>query len=106
LLAAAPAVEAAPALKSGYFRTPSGNIQCDYVYPGRYTYVRCGINRGFKPPPPRRGPSCTPIDRIGLNPTGGVRIGESTCPGEDTLDSGPYAPPSRSQAVSAQPRDA
>ena len=36
---------------SGYFKTPSGNIACDYQTLRR-PYVRCGIKSGLKPSPP------------------------------------------------------
>jgi hypothetical protein len=39
----------------GYLQTPSGNIHCDFGYPGKFTYVRCGLKSGFKPEPPTRG---------------------------------------------------
>jgi hypothetical protein len=76
---------------NGYFKTPSGNIQCDYGYPGKFTYVRCGIRSGLKPPPPTRGPNCSVPDRISLSPSGRPALSRSICPGEPEGDAGPFA---------------
>src|SRR5689334_18724063 len=42
---------------SGYFKTPSGSIYCDYLYGSRviakYRYVRCGFTGKLSPPEPR-----------------------------------------------------
>ncbi|HWL33262.1 MAG TPA: DUF6636 domain-containing protein [Gaiellaceae bacterium] len=93
-----PAAKPAPPLTSGFFRTPSGNIQC-YGSGKSPGFVHCGIKTGFKPPPPRRGPACTHIDRISLGGTGRTSLGRSICPGEDGGDSGPYAPYSVSRVL-------
>src|SRR5207249_1167496 len=65
------------AFKSGFFKTPSGNIQCDYGYRSAAdadAYVRCGIKSGLKPPPSRNGPGCKELDyqgnRVELGATG------------------------------------
>jgi hypothetical protein len=78
--------------KYGYFKTPSGNIQCDYGYGGQaQAYVRCGIKSGLKPAPPSRGAGCIQAPWVSLGVTGRVRVGPSTCPGEDAPDAGPFA---------------
>jgi Family of unknown function (DUF6636) len=88
--AAAPAP--AGAYKNGYFKTPSGNIQCDYGYGGNArAYVRCGIKSGLKPAPPSRGPQCFQAPWVSLGATGRSDLGPSTCPGEDAPDAGPFA---------------
>jgi hypothetical protein len=79
-----PAAPRTPA--SGYFETPSGNIQCAY---GSGRGVQCGIRSGFKPTT-RRRPDCSPYDRIGMEVRGRARLEGSICPGEDEGDSGPY----------------
>jgi Family of unknown function (DUF6636) len=85
----------AGAFKFGYFKTPSGNIQCDYGYRGAAdanAFVRCGIRSGLKPPPPSRGPGCQVPDRVTTGHTGHARLaGPSWCPGEDEGDAGPFA---------------
>src|SRR4051794_11290066 len=78
-------------IHSGYFKTPSGNIQCDYGYPGQFTWVRCGIRSGLKPKPPTRGPNCDVPDRIELRPSGRPTLSLTTCPGEEEGDAGPFA---------------
>jgi hypothetical protein len=80
---------AAGSAKWGYFKTPSGNIQCDY-YVG--DYVRCGIRSGLKPAPAKRGPHCFVPNRVELRLTGRAALaGPSSCPGEDEGDAGPFA---------------
>ena len=92
-----PANTSAPgtgASKSGYFKTPSGNIQCDYGYRSEGdadAYVRCGIKSGLKPPPPSRGPQCDQAPWVTLQLTGPAHPGPSYCPGEDAPDAGPFA---------------
>ena len=99
VLAAAGSSSPAASLSTpGYFRTPSGNIQC-YGRSTGPSFVHCGIKSGFKPAPPRRGPTCTDVDRISLGATGRSRLGPSICPGEDGGDSGPYAPTSVSRVL-------
>ncbi len=87
-----PAAAQAGVFTSGYFRTPSGNIQCVYGYGKGPGFVQCGIKSGLKPPPPRRGPACTQSNRVSLDATGRTSTGRSICPGEDEGDSGPFAP--------------
>ncbi len=78
--------------KYGFFKTPSGNIQCEYQYGGNAPGgVQCGIKSGLKPPPPRRGPGCSQSNRVSLAVTGRVQTGKSICPGEDEGDAGPFA---------------
>jgi len=75
---------------SGYFKTPSGNIACDYQTL-RPPYVRCGIKSGLKPPPPPKRPGCFRTNRISLGVSGRPRLGASICPGDDEGDAGPFA---------------
>lgn len=103
LLAAAVAVPvtvlvaspAAGAVRSGFFKLPSGNIQCGYVTVtgsrAADSSVYCAIRSGLKPPPPRRGPACSQSNRVSLGATGRTRTGRSICPGEDEGDAGPFA---------------
>jgi len=87
-----PASPAGSGFKYGYFKTPSGNIQCDYGYGGSArAYVRCGIRSGLKPAPPSRGPQCFQAPWVSLGATGRSDLGPSTCPGEDAPDAGPFA---------------
>jgi Family of unknown function (DUF6636) len=76
------------ATKSGYFKTPSGNIVCFYVA-GKNAdppLVVCGIKSGLKPAPPRR--PCREGgyagDRVVLQATG--RVDVPSCAG----DPGPF----------------
>ena len=83
------------AFKSGYFKTPSGNIQCDFGYRGAadaHAFVRCGIRSGLTPPPPSRGPGCLVPNRVVVSHTGRASLaGLSSCPGEPEGDAGPFA---------------
>jgi hypothetical protein len=77
--------------KYGYFRTPSGNIHCDWGYGGAgRPWVRCGIESGLKPPPPSRGPGCHQRPWYSMHPTGPSELGPSICPGENEGDPGPF----------------
>jgi hypothetical protein len=90
--AGTPGPSAGGRYKNGYFKTPSGNIQCDYGYGGSArAYVRCGIKSGLKPAPPGRGPKCFQAPWLSLGATGRAELGPSTCPGEDAPDAGPFA---------------
>jgi hypothetical protein len=89
-LAAAGASATAARFHTGYFQTPSGNIHCDFLYPGKFTFVRCGLKSGFKPSPPPRGPGCSPPHWLTLAPTGRPHLQHSICPGEDEGDAGPF----------------
>jgi len=81
----ASATPGADAFKSGYFKTPSGNIVC-YHSPGPADlprpFIGCGIKSGLKPAPPRR--SCQEGgyagDRVSMNATGRVRV--PSCAGD------------------------
>jgi hypothetical protein len=76
-------------LRSGYFKTPSGNIVC-FHSPGPVdrpiAFLGCGIRTGLKPAPPRR--PCEnggyAGDRVEMFATGRVRV--PTCAG----DPGPF----------------
>jgi hypothetical protein len=79
----------------GGFKTPSGNIVCEYFfnYPlpdgGKQNFIRCGILSGLKPVPPRRS-SCFDNGDVNkhvllLGPTGAVGVPQ--CEG----DIGPFA---------------
>jgi hypothetical protein len=80
--------------KSGYFQTPSGNIQCVFGYRGAadvHAFVLCGIKSGLKPPPPSRGPRCLVPNRVVVSHTGRASLaGPSACPGEPEGDAGPF----------------
>jgi hypothetical protein len=78
-------------ISSGWFQTPSGNIECYFSYWKGGSAVTCGIKSGLKPPPPSRGPGCTVSNRVSLGLTGRPVTGRSTCPGEDEGDAGPFA---------------
>lgn len=78
---------------SGFFKTPSGNIQCLFIYRpavARSGTVVCGISSGLVPPPPRRGPTCSVSNRVVLNAIGRTTTTRSICPGEDEGDAGPF----------------
>jgi hypothetical protein len=76
--------------KSGGFRTPSGNIYCNYYGFGGYPpFLFCSIRSGIKPPPPRKGPGCTRAFWTVLHGTGRAAWGGSTCPGHDAPE-GPH----------------
>ena len=74
--------------KRGYFKTPSGNIECDYAVDD---YVRCGIKSGLNPAPRSRGPHCVQAPWLSLFPSAAAAVGPQTCPGEDEPDAGPFA---------------
>jgi hypothetical protein len=92
--AGADAHAATSAFKYGFFKTPSGNVQCSYGYfngsRANESYVVCGIVSGLKPPPPRRGPKCSVSNRVSLGVKGRAHTGRSICPGEDEGDAGPF----------------
>ncbi|HEX6700872.1 MAG TPA: DUF6636 domain-containing protein [Gaiellaceae bacterium] len=75
------------ASSSGGFRTPSGNIFCNYAFgyvsdtPVPFLY--CGIKSGIKPPAPRKAPGCTRALWPSIRRTGGAVWVGSTCPGHD-----------------------
>ena len=74
--------------RSGYFKTPSGNIVCFYVVgkAAQPPLLACGVKSGLKPAPPRR--PCDEGgyagDRVVLLATG--RTGVPACAG----DPGPF----------------
>ena len=78
--ATAPKVGTAP--DSGHFKTPSGNVVCQYFLDWRVTngtsrsVVHCGIHSGLEPAPPRR--PCDEGgyagDRVSLETTGRVDV--------------------------------
>ncbi len=47
---------------SGYFKTPSGSVYCDYLYGShivaKYRYVRCGFKGQLSPPEPKPKGGC------------------------------------------------
>jgi len=73
--------------RAGYFKTPSGNIQCVWTTFGRSPVVSCAIKSGIKPPPPRRGPHCTRAFWVSVHPSGRPSWAGSICPGEDAPES-------------------
>lgn len=95
-LAAGPIHAQAAPFRSGFLKTPSGNIQCDFGYGGSQqdlAWVRCGIKSGLKPPPARRGPKCSVSNRVTVRLKGVAHTSRSICPGEDEGDAGPFAGP-------------
>jgi hypothetical protein len=71
-------------LTEGGFKTPSGNIFCNYHRLGGHTpSLLCAIRSGIKPPAPRKGPGCTRALWPGIYPTGKAFWYGSTCPGHD-----------------------
>ena len=84
---AAPSAAGSGGSKSGYFKTPSGNIQCDWYYG---TLVRCGIKSGLKPVSRKRA-GCYPNVWVELHTSGAAFALGSYCRGEDAPDAGPFA---------------
>jgi uncharacterized protein DUF6636 len=80
-----------PGYRHGGFKTPSGNIVCEYFFnypsPGPSNFLRCGIGSGLKPVPPPG--SCREGDPnihvLWLEPTGAMQV--PRCEG----DIGPFA---------------
>jgi hypothetical protein len=72
----------------GGFKTPSGNIFCNYAFGyvsrTRVPFLICGIKSGIKPPAPRKGPECTRHLWPVMYATGPAGWSGSTCPGHDT----------------------
>ena len=72
----------------GGFRTPSGNIFCNFETavgdnggPSRFLY--CAIKSGIKPAAPRKAPGCSRALWTEVKATGRATWGGSTCPGQD-----------------------
>ena len=53
---------AAGVTHSGYFKTPSGSVYCDYLYgsgvAAKYRYVRCGFSSKLSPQEPKPKGGC------------------------------------------------
>ena len=84
LLAAAPAAGGPPKVVPG-FRTPTGNIGCQYGKGFGGPYLRCDIRSGLKPKPPRPK-GCVDLewgDSFEMNATGRVHV---TCHGDTAID--------------------
>ena len=80
---------------SGFFKTPSGEIFCQWVTGGSPSAsVECGVTTGLHPPLPKTDPACKHLDyvgnRISLSVTG--RAQPIPCAG----DAGPFADPAHS----------
>ncbi len=90
----APSAGSAGAVKTGFFKTPSGNIVCGHhVYSGSRaakSSVGCRIKSGLKPLPPGTKPPCFSRNEIGIAATGRARIGHSICPGDPEGDAGVF----------------
>ena len=86
---ATPAPPVGGAATNGFFKTPSSNILCSYANSTGAASVGCVVKSGLKPPPPRRGPECSPGLVVGLGATGRVHTEGSECPGEDAPET-PY----------------
>jgi len=100
-IAASPvAADSSTAVRSGYLRTPSGSVYCDYLYGGAtkaYRYVRCGFRGSLVPPEPKPRGGCRVVDYVGnrvvLHQTG--RGTTEPCAG----DAGPFADPQAARTV-------
>ncbi len=92
----APVAAGAPAKSSsGFFKTPSGKIFCQWGIGGSPSAaVECGVITGLKPKLPKINPDCQHLDyvgnRISLSVTG--RAQPVPCAG----DAGPFADPDHS----------
>ncbi len=80
---------------SGFFKTPSGKIFCQWVTGGSPSAsVECGVTTGLVPKLPKTGSGCQHLDyvgnRISLSVTG--RAQPVPCAG----DAGPFADPDHS----------
>lgn len=80
---------------SGFFKTPSGKIFCQWSTGGSPSaLLECGVTTGLKPPLPKTGPDCEHLDyvgnRISLSVTG--RAQPVPCAG----DAGPFGDPAHS----------
>jgi hypothetical protein len=75
VLAAVTSAAATAAPGTETFRTPSGNILCAYLHLPGDTTLRCDINSGLVPRPPKpRGCEFDWGGSVGLGPTGRTRI--------------------------------
>jgi hypothetical protein len=94
-----PGTTPSKALRQGFLKTPSGNIQCDYSYGGGTRgYVRCGVRSGLKPPEPRPAAGCgTDAEYVGnrivLQEHG--RAQTEPCAG----DAGPFGNPAAARVL-------
>ncbi len=88
----------AGASSSGFFRTPSGNIECEHAYGlaldgvTKIFHVRCAIKSGIKPLPPRKA-GCSRYHSVAMRPTGRSAWADAECPGLDAPDA-PFGDPS------------
>jgi hypothetical protein len=89
------------ASKTGYFKTPSGNIVCGYGYDGKDpAFVGCRIKSGLKPrPAPLRGPTCFSRNEVFLQARGRTTTGRTICPGEDEGDAGVFVFENRARVL-------
>jgi hypothetical protein len=84
---------------TGFLKTPSGKIYCDYNYGGtkKFRYVRCGFKGALRPPEAKPHGGCGVVDYVGnrvvLGQTGRGRT--EPCAG----DAGPFADPKASRTV-------
>ena len=92
-----PTVPAFGLATTGFFKTPSGKIVCDWTTAGvagaPRASIECGVATGLKPPIPKSGPDCRHLDyvgnRVSLAVTGSVH--RIACAG----DAGPFGEPGR-----------
>ncbi len=79
----------AAARDTGFFRTPSGNIQCldGYGLHVPAAFLECGIESGLHPAPPRTAADCKNLDYVGnrvfLSATGSTQA--IACAGDASL---------------------
>jgi hypothetical protein len=85
---------------TGFLKTPSRSVYCDYRYGGAgkaYRYVRCGFRGSLVPPEPKPRGGCRVVDYVGnrvvLHQTGRGRT--EPCAG----DAGPFADPQAARTV-------
>jgi len=107
LAAAATTAFSAPAdaegvTHSGYFKTPSGSVYCDYLYgsgvAAKYRYVRCGFSSKLVPQEPKPKSGCPKYtdyvgNRLQVMETG--RGQTQPCAG----DAGPFGDPKAAVAL-------
>jgi hypothetical protein len=87
---------------SGYLKTPSGSVYCDYLYGGhifpKYRYVRCGFKGKLSPQEPKPKAGCPKdTDYVGNRMVLGVRSRGQTQPCAG--DAGPFGNPKAAVAI-------
>lgn len=97
--AAPVAARSAASAHTGFLKTPSGKVDCDYHYGGakRFRYVRCGFEGSLVPPEAKPHGGCGVVDYVGnrmvVDQTGHGQT--QPCAG----DAGPFADPKAAHRV-------